>query len=269
VPDLSITALYTSQVWAWGQLSCAELLASSDGKRVFDVTNAALAVMRRGAPLRIALLHRHLMIDHMLREAGATRVVELAAGLSRRGAAITADPGVRYVEIDLPAVIARKRELLARTPEGRTVLARDNLALVAGNLESIELAPLAGDAPIVIAEGIAMYLDSAARRQLFARIAALPGARFVFDLVPANEEPPAGWTGRMLEAAMKRFTGGRTFERDARTREDVLRELRAAGFAEAVAVAAADVARAWRLPHADQRTSTVVFSARALRSISS
>jgi O-methyltransferase involved in polyketide biosynthesis len=266
VADLSITALYTSQVWAWGRLPCADLLASEDGKRVFDVTNAALALFRRGAPLRLALLHRHLMIDHLLRQASATRVVELAAGLSRRGTAVTADPRVHYVEVDLPAVIARKRDLLARTSEGRAVLARPNLELVAADVESIELPPLAGELPVVIAEGLAMYLDGEARRRLFAKIAAVAGARFLFDLVPSSEEPPAGWTGRVLEAAMRRFTGGRAFERDARTRGDVLGELRSAGFTEATAIAAVDVARAWQLPHAEQRTPTVVFSARAARS---
>src|SRR5438128_8918842 len=44
VGDLSITALYTSAVWAWGRVPCAHLLATTDAKRVFDVTNAALAV---------------------------------------------------------------------------------------------------------------------------------------------------------------------------------------------------------------------------------
>jgi O-methyltransferase involved in polyketide biosynthesis len=265
VADLSITALYTSQVWAWGKLPCAELFASVDGKRVFDVTNAALAVTRRGAPLRVALLHRHVMIDHLLGEAGARRVLELASGLSRRGAAVSADSRVHYVELDLPKMIGHKRELLARTAEGRAVVARPNLELVAGDIETTDLAPLAGESAVVIAEGLAMYLDAAARRRLFAKVARLPGARFVFDLVPADEEPPPGWTGRLLEAAMKRFTGGRTFERDARTRAGVLEELRDAGFTEVRAIAARDVAPTWQLPHAGAPTPTVVFTAGAAR----
>jgi hypothetical protein len=44
--DLSVTALYTSQVCAWGGLSDAHLFAGSDAKRVFDATNAALAAAR-------------------------------------------------------------------------------------------------------------------------------------------------------------------------------------------------------------------------------
>src|SRR5215472_2264861 len=94
--DLSVTALYTSQAWSWGGLSHAHLFANADAKRVFDATNAALAVSRifrrDFAPLAQMLLHRHAMIDHLLRESGARQVLELAAGLSRRGAAFTEDP---------------------------------------------------------------------------------------------------------------------------------------------------------------------------------
>jgi O-methyltransferase involved in polyketide biosynthesis len=261
--DLSITALYTSQVWAWGELPCAELLASRDGKRVFDVTNAVLGVMRRGTPLRYALLHRHAMIDRLVAEWQPRRVVELAAGLSRRGAALSMDPDLHYVEVDLPDVVAHKRKLLERSEAGRAVLARPNFALVAADVETYELPPC----DVVIAEGLVMYLDAAARRALFAKVAALADVHFVFDLTPADEEPKAGVTGRLLGAAMKRFTNGRTFERDARTREDVVAELRGAGFANAAAIAASDIAAAWSLPHADRVTPTVVFTAsRATRS---
>lgn len=249
--DLSVTALYTSQVWAWGGLSHAELLATNDAKRVFDVTNAALAVARWARPdmpeLRYALLHRHAIIDHLLAETSGA-VVEIAAGLSRRGAANC--EARAYTEIDLPPVIAKKRELLARSAAGRAVL--DKLALVAGDVTTIELPP----ADVVIAEGFLMYLDGDQRRRLFAKITA---PRLIFDLVPSSEEPEPGRVGKLLEAAMKRFTGGRTFERDARTREQIVDELHAAGFGD-VEVVSSTTSR-WPLPHADHATTMVVFSA--------
>ena len=251
VGDLSVTALYTSQVWAWGGLTCAELLATVDGKRVFDVTNAALAVARlarRDLPeLRYALLHRHVIIDHLLAETTGT-VVEIAAGLSRRGAANC--EARTYIDVDLPPVIAKKRELLGRTAKGRAVLAK--LQLFAGDVTSIELPP----SEVVIAEGLLMYLDGEQRRRLFARIAA---PRLIFDLVPTSEEPAPGRVGAVLEAAMKRFTGGRTFERDAKTRVQICDELRAAGFTEIEVVTPAT--SRWPLPHAEKATTMVVFSA--------
>jgi O-methyltransferase involved in polyketide biosynthesis len=268
VADLSITALYTSQVWAWAQLPCADLLATPDGARVFAVTNAALAVARK-PPLHYALLHRHAMIDHLVRASGLRRVVELAAGLSRRGAAMSAE--LAYTEVDLPAMIDRKRELLGRSDAGRAALAR--LQLVAGDATELALEPLVAAAPtLVIAEGLCMYLPGEARRELFARVAALAAVtgelRFVFDLVPQADEPPPGFAGRALEAAMKRFTGGKSFERDARTREQVVAELRDAGFATAEVIAAVDVAAVWQLPHAERATlrrAMIVFDARAAR----
>jgi hypothetical protein len=62
---------------------------------------------------------------------------------------------------------------------------------------------------------------------------------------------------------MARLTGGARFELDARTREDVEAELRGAGFHQARALAARDVARAWQLPHPERASSAVVFIASA------
>jgi len=254
--DLSVTALYTSQVWVWGGLRGAELLATADAKRVFDVTNAVLGLARLArpdlSPLRYALLHRHAMIDHLLDTAGerSGSVLELAAGLSRRGAANCASR--RYTEVDLPPVVAKKRELLERTPEGRAVL--EKLTLIAGDVTTIELP----SADLAIAEGLLMYLDGEARRKLFARITA---PHFIFDLVPQAEEPKPGRVGKLLEAGMKRFTGGRSFERDAHTREQITDELRAAGFTDVRAFSSNEVAAGWELPHPDKNTTMVVFSA--------
>lgn len=270
--DLSVTALYTSQVWAWGGLSHAHLFASPDAKRVFDATNAALAAARmfdhRLAPLRHSLLHRHTMIDHLLRESGYRHVIELAAGFSRRGAAATSDAHVQYTELDLPHVVERKRELLQRTDEGRAVLARPGLRLVDGDVETVALEPFVRrDEPVfVIAEGLMMYLAADARRRMFAKVRQLAATtgelRFVFDLTPTSEQSESGVAGRVLEAAIKRSTGGRGFERDARTRDDIVTALREAGFDDIEVVASSSVARGWNLPDPDRRTQVVLFVAR-------
>lgn len=277
--DLSVTALYTSQVWAWGGLSYAHLFATPDAKRVFNKTNAALGAARvldrTFAPLRHSLLHRHAMIDHLLRESGCRQVIELAAGFSRRGTATTSDPHMRYTEIDLPHVIGRKRELLKRTDEGREVLARPGLRLVGADVETIALKEFAhpGEPVFVIAEGLLMYLATGARRDLFAKVRQLATTtgelQFVFDLMPATETPETGVVGRMLEAAMKRSTGGRGFERSEQTRDDVVAALHEAGFDDAAAVTASDIARAWGLPDAARRTQVVLFIASCTRPLDS
>ena len=269
--DLSVTALYTAETWAWGGLSGAELLSSEDSKRVFGATNAALGVaglFGKGPSLRHGLVQRHTMIDHLLRGARERRVIELAAGLSRRGVAFSADPAVHYTEVDLPAVLEKKRALLARSEAGRAALARPNLILVTGDLSDLPLDDLAppNEPLFIIAEGLLMYLEPEAQQRLWSRVHALlvraGGGTFVFDLVPTGEKPPPGAVGRTLEGLMKRFTGGRSFEQTARTRADILRELTALGFEDALAREPSMVAEAWKLPFPDVTTQQLVFSAK-------
>jgi O-methyltransferase involved in polyketide biosynthesis len=267
--DLSVTALYTSQVWEWGGLSHAHLFANPEARRGFEAANAALAAARTShhglAPLQYSLLHRHTMIDHLLYASGHRHVVELAAGLSRRGAAATTDAQVHYTELDLPHVMKLKRELLQRTDEGRAVLARPGLRLVEGDVETVPLEPFVrrDESIFVIAEGLMMYLTADARRRLFAsvrQLAATTGElQFVFDLVPTSEDTEPDIVGPVLEAA----TGGRGFERDARTRDDIVTALREAGFDEIEVIASSDIAREWDLPDPDRRTLVVLFVARA------
>ncbi len=270
--DLSPTALYTAETWRWGGFACAELFATADARRVFAATNAALAaagaLSRRTAPLRVSLVQRHALIDQLAREAiaaGARQVIELAAGLSPRGAAFTGEGAVdRYVEIDLPAMVAKKRALLSRTDEGRAVLARPSFRLVEGDALTTELAGVIAPGPVcVIAEGLLMYLDAAAQARLFATVrAAGDDVRLVFDLVPPAEQPPPSPAGKRLAALMRRATGGGEFVRDGRTRADLLAALAAAGF-EGEAIDTSAVAAARGLPFPDAPTRMVIFDARA------
>jgi O-methyltransferase involved in polyketide biosynthesis len=269
--DLLVTALYTSQVWTWSGFPYAHLFANSDAKRVFDATNATLAAARifnrKLAPLRYSLLHRHAMIDYLLRESGYRHVIELAAGFSQRGSAATSDPNIHYIEIDLPYVIKRKRELLDRTDEGRAVLARPGLRLAEADVETVTLDDFVrpGEPVFVIAEGLLMYLATHTRRDLFAKVRQLAATtgklRFVFDLTPTTEASEGRIVKAALSAATKRGTGGRTFERDAGTRDDIVTALREAGFDDVAAVTAGDVAHAWNLPHPHRRTQVVLFVA--------
>lgn len=268
---LSITALYTAETWGWGGLPCADLLVSTEGRRVFNATNFALSIarlfIRDLRSLRHSLLHRHGMIDHLARASGARQILELAAGLSRRGVALSAEGSIRYTEIDLPPVVAHKRALLERSPEGRAALARENLRLVGGDVLALDLAEHvdASEPAFVIAEGLCMYLKPEDQRALFARVRSLlggAGGTFVFDLVPTNEEPEPGRVGRALEWLMKRFTGGKSFERAVRTREDIAADLRAAGFEVEIREPAA-VAAEWGLAFPEVPTRVVLFVAKA------
>ena len=271
--DLSVTALYTSQTWVWGGLPQAGLFDLKGARNVFRVTNFFYDMarrFRRTVPsMRHSLIHRHLMIDHLLRQAldesGACQVVELAAGLSRRGATFSADPKVRYVEVDLPNVVATKRQLLAGTSEGRAAAERNNWQLVGSDVRDIDLRALVDTTmPVfVIAEGLFMYLDAAEQTALCRRIndafAECPSVTMVFDLLRHEEEPDPGPVMRAIHRGMKRFTGGQGFRKDNRSRLHIAEQLRDAGFATVQIHEASDVAREWDLPHPEEPTRVVLF----------
>jgi O-methyltransferase involved in polyketide biosynthesis len=270
--DLSVTALYTSAAWSWGRLPNAELFDHVDARRVFGVVNTVLGIARPFIGLRtalpIALLHRHTLIDALLKASGAERVLELGAGLSRRGVTFTADPRISYFEIDRPEVIDRKRSLLERTAYGRAALRRPNFRLAGADVLVAPLDALCppDDRPLfVIAEGLFMYLDADAQRKLARAVATRlgnAGGTLVFDFVPPRELPPPGAVGRGLDWAMRRWTGGQGFARDERSREQALADLLACGFDDVSAIEPRDVARAWGLPYPDAATQQLVFVAR-------
>jgi O-methyltransferase involved in polyketide biosynthesis len=269
--DVSVTAHYTNGTWTWGRLPGAELLDNPVARTVFNVTNWTLALaapFTRAPSLRRSLVQRHVMIDHLVADAGAADVLELAAGLSRRGVTVSADAGVRYTEVDREHVLGRKRRLLARSADGSAALARPNLRLVAADLAAAPLDGLvtaAAGAPLfVIAEGLFMYLDADGQRALWRRIRALFDGRsgtFVFDLVPTAEQPAPGVAGRALEWWFKRFTRGATMTRDTRTRADLAAELTGLGFAVELLEPSSAPAR-WSLPFTGARTQMLLFVCR-------
>lgn len=271
--SLSVTALYTAGAWAWSARPGAALYASQATRRVFGTVNGVLRIASwfvRGAPsLRHGLVQRHVMLDAVVREAlaqGHGQVLELAAGLSPRGAAFTDDGDVRWTEVDLPPVVTYKTALLQRTPAGREVLERPHLRRVAADLRTAELPDLVQpDGPVVVlAEGLLMYLDDPQRQDLFARIATLldtHGGVLAFDLVPPAEKPPSGWISRLLGAWMRRFTGGEGLSESPTTTDAVLQELADAGFDTPRSLTPAEAPTAWAVPHLDIRTEQRVFVA--------
>ena len=271
--DLSVTAKYTGHCWRFGKFEGAELLDTEEAKFIFDVTNAVLDLTSgKSAPsLPHSLVQRHVIIDRLLSdwlrsEGERGQVLEIASGLSARGVRFTTNPDVNYTEVDLPAVLGRKRELFARTNEGQEAALRPNLNFVSGDLTHLDLAALVDpERPVfLIAEGLFMYLEAEAQRTLWERLASLcqrPNSALSFDLVPACEEPPTSRAGNVLDLGLRLVTGGRTFAKDERTRADLSSDLMEAGF-DSVKVhdPAGDLDR-WNLPHTRVPTKQLVFHA--------
>ena len=271
--DLSVTAKYTPHCWRFGKFERAELLDTDEAKFIFDATNAVLDLTSgKAAPsLPHSLVQRHKIIDTLLTEwlrgeGERGQVLEIASGLSARGVRFSANPDVDYTEVDLPSVIGRKRELLARTPEGQEAALRPNLRFVSGDLIHLELAPLVDpERPVfLIGEGLFMYLEADAQRTLWQRLSSLctqPRSALAFDLVPSCEEPPTSRAGNILDLGLRLVTGGRTFAKDERTRQELSAELMEAGFDSVATIDPAENLERWNLPHTRVPTKQLVFHA--------
>lgn len=267
--DLSVTALYTSQVWLWGKLPNAELFKTPEAPIIFAVVNAALTIMRLFRwtlkSLKHSLLHRHTMIDALVQRSNCHNITELACGLSRRGATLSANDKLCYTEVDLPHVIEKKRTLLKQNPEGMRILKRSNLKLIAADIIQTPINELisAQGPHCVISEGLVMYLEPEQQQSLWVDIsntlASKGGGVYIFDLVPWVEQPQPGLLGRALEWLMKQFTGGKSFERDQRTRNDIVNDLKRAGFKSVELLEPADVAEEFALPYPKARTQQLIF----------
>jgi O-methyltransferase involved in polyketide biosynthesis len=261
------SALYTAATWRWGKLTGADLVTPPNARPVFRVFNAYLTLYGLINPgwhsLKHTLLHRHAGIEHLLRESKCPQVIEIAAGFSPRGSAISADPSIRYFEVDLPPVIAAKTALLHSTPAGQTVLRRENLALLEGDITAMDWRRFAASPSFIITEGLMMYFDRAAQMRIWRDIAEFLRANrgeYVFDYLPTPDEPRRSFAGRLL--SRMRGPKRRAFACDERNRHEIADDLRAAGFKSIAVHTSADFASAWNLPHAKTHTRVILYRCR-------
>lgn len=133
-----------------------------------------------------AMVARTAVIDELVLRCvadGASVVVNLAAGLDTRPYRLDLPPGLRWVEVDLPAVIAEKEAVLAND------VPRCQLERVALDLSDVEarralLASLDGGKVLVITEGLTIYLQPDAVAALASDLRARPAyCWWITDLV--------------------------------------------------------------------------------------
>jgi O-methyltransferase involved in polyketide biosynthesis len=240
---ISPTAHYTGQVWVQAGLSPAAF-ATKEGAVFYQSLRPMNAVSRAmgGPSIEQVLLARHRTIDHQLTraiEAGTIRsVIEIACGLSGRGARFAQrhPETLTYVEADLPAMAARKRDLLAAAGLGsdrhRVVdidaLKDDgptSLAEIAAELD-----PAGGVA--IITEGLLNYFPVAEVTGMWRRFATVlsrfPAGLYLADIHLEEDNKGAVATG--FSALLGAFVRGRVHVH-FRDIADCRRELELGGFA--------------------------------------
>ena len=108
---------------------------------------------------------RYKLINKVLEENKTHQILELAAGLAGRGLAMTEmDSSLEYVEVDLPAMILHKQEMLRNLFERSNAKPRDNLHIEQGDALDLNSLLAATERfaiePIsVVHEGLLRYLN--------------------------------------------------------------------------------------------------------------
>jgi hypothetical protein len=113
------TAHVTAYAWHKLGMPYGELFSTHQGAGIYWAYRGTFEWLTRLLPLPTLLdflEFRHRLLDAQLERLDPDRIVELGAGLSRRGITWVLDRHVRYTEIDLPHMSTAKRAMLERGP---------------------------------------------------------------------------------------------------------------------------------------------------------
>ena len=214
------TAHYTAYVWHRLGLPYAELFSTRTGAALYWSFFAAGEWMTRLSDrvpsMRDYLEYRHRLIDAVVQSADPDRIVELGAGLSRRGITWAVQRDIDVYELDLPAMIAAKRRALRAAPDRVRGVAQRRLHLrevdVLDDAFGTELEAMCRGAarPVVIAEGLLSYFDPPDRARVVAGVAAglsaAPGGVFLCDLHTKAAQAQVGRAASVLRFAIRAIT---------------------------------------------------------------
>lgn len=149
---------------------------------------AILRGMPRGRSSAWAMIVRTQLFDEILlrlvRERGATQVINLAAGFDTRPLRLPLPPATRWIEADLPPLLTEKEELLAGEP-AVCDLERVKIDLAEPAARQALFARLGaeGRPTAVAAEGLLIYLSPQQVGELAADLYAQPAFRWwIVDL---------------------------------------------------------------------------------------
>lgn len=124
---------------------------------------------------------RYKSVTELIRKSGVTQVLELACGYSLRGLDLTQDPAVRYVETDLPGVVATKRRLFDLLRERHGIAPGPGHVLAAADALDVDQLRAASTSldrskpVIVLCEGLLLYLTRHETERLASNVHALLG----------------------------------------------------------------------------------------------
>lgn len=246
--SISFTALYTGHVWYANEMSESFLTTPTSHALYWAMQPLEFAARKLvGVNIAETLLQRHQVMDyrleHLIRDNGVTQVLEIACGLSPRGLLFSRRfPGVRYIEADLPGMVARKRDLLEKnqslTDRHDVIECNFFEKNTPAALETILQERFDRTQPLVIVtEGLVNYFDLPTISSVWAKIARLtkefPAAWYLTDLYPHAHGRAAPWVnlGALLLSQIARADVNLHFDSD-----DAIEDgFRMCGFSEVTA----------------------------------
>ena len=243
--DISIIARYTAYTWFRNGLLPHAFLPDKAALFYWIVrpVNSLLAWFF-GNSLEAFLLQRHLIIDHLLeRELGVapvTAVVEIGAGYSARGHLLLKRlQGQRliYLELDLPNVVACKRQMLeaaAVKPLPLLLECDINARATPDSLREIILQHVPRQARLVLlTEGLMDYFGKDAVHAIWTEMADIlrtyEGGVYLSDIAPRAADHPAYNYMRTIMYIIQKLVG-RKYPPFFANDDEVAIALRAAGF---------------------------------------
>lgn len=171
---ISPTAKIVAYLRTFTDIPFAKEIATKSGaeKTFHELAEESAKSMIRFAPMWEA---RYKVTNRILAERGITQVLELAAGLSPRGLAMTGNPDVVYVATDLPQILEEEKEI-AQAILVKLNSERPNLHFQPANCFSMDSLSTAAaafnhDKPLaIITEGLFPYLTRSEREALAGNI---------------------------------------------------------------------------------------------------
>ncbi len=124
---------------------------------------------------------RYKSLTRLIQQAGSSQVLELASGYSLRGLDLTRGGDIRYVEADLPNVVAAKLRLLDDVRQRHDLLPSPRHVVTTADALDLDQVRAAADGfdrrqPLtVLCEGLIMYLSKAETESLATSIRRLIG----------------------------------------------------------------------------------------------
>lgn len=236
---IGIPAYFTSHAWVEAGFDYAELFETKRGRLMFRALEPLFHLFGFLGPA-VRLHNKYLFVRHYaqearLREIRPSCIVEIGAGLSPRWIAFaSADPDLRYVEVDLPNMVEAKRRALGgfQTPPNYFLGSADLLA--EDFIDSLPEMPRPGDRLAVVTEGVTDYFNLPEKRTAFGNICSLlrahGGGHYLLDIYARANFPRLPFLTNAFVRTLGQLVG-RSFDDQLFGRvEDACRFLVGCGF---------------------------------------